>query len=102
MDHLQKFFVREAFPGIAEESFMACRANTTLQLARGNVAGQHRWNPVGDFNPSVCRFGDLGSNGRTLRDLCPEPFRGITPAALCQIVRTMLRSKLSNLFGLRM
>jgi hypothetical protein len=89
--------IRVAAPGVVEHSFMPGRANANRQLIRRLCARKRRGHPIRTFNPQVSGVEHLGAGAQAMEDLAKEPFAGVRPAALGQILRPNLARQRGNL-----
>ena len=73
-------------PRVVVHRLVARRAHAAGQGLRIRVAGDERRNKIGQFHPGVGRREHLGRRAFAVQDLGPEPFAGIGPAALAQVM----------------
>ena len=96
IERRQELFVRKAAPIVGIERLVAGGADPPLDQSRVGDAGEHGRDPVGEFDPGEggpeCRWSDV----QAMPELGPEPFRGIDPAALRNVLRPKLGAELGD------
>ena len=83
----EKLPVGEASPFIAIKRLVPRCAHAALHFPRVGDAGQKRGHPIGEFHPRIGGLEHLRIDRKAVKDLRPEPFRGIGVAAFCDILR---------------
>jgi len=86
----QELGVGQTAPVLAVHRFVARRTHAALDVPGPRVPHQQGRDVVAELDPACRRFEYLGGDVQAMPDLRPEPFRGICPAGLVQVLRAML------------